>query len=127
MTLFTSIRKTLALILALLLIVLYLPLNGYAETTVYRWDGTNNTRGEAVKLQPNDSLETQLFRIQEFIGGSLAGSYIEAYCIDTNTSIRADKSYVADFLENVSYFSDANAEKIRAIIFGSYPKVDLSV
>ena len=119
-------RRAFALLLAVLLVILYLPINSYAATTVYRWDPSNNTAGHGVKLEVNQSFGTQVFKVREYDSGNLIGPDILAYCIDTDTYIHSNKNYEKAFLENVNYFSVANASHIRAIIYGSYPKNNLA-
>ena len=119
------IKKFLSIFMAVLLVLLYIPMNSYAATDLYRWDGTDNTRGEDVTIGSNTNALTQLFDVRLFENNQLVGANIQAFCIDLNTTINKNINYTVDFLENVNYFPNGNAPRIRAVIYGSYPQVSL--
>ncbi len=65
---------------------------------------------------------TALFHVKELNGQNLVGAQINAYCADDDTSIDYSKVYTLGSIGN-----DVNSNKVRAILNGSYPAIDLGV
>ena len=120
-----NFRKTSVLLLSVLLVLLSLQSGVLAETDTYRYTG-NATSGSTVFIHPSTSMNTSLFQVRKYEGGKFVDDIIRAYCIDTDVYIKTGVNYRVDLLENVDYFNKAAAEKVRAIIYNSYPYISLS-
>src|SRR5690554_3456090 len=118
-------KKIVAILLSILMLAFTMHTIVFAETAIYRYTG-NGTRGSDVRLQSGTTLGTELFKVRKYEDNKFVGSFIEAYCIDIDTTINTSANYREDLLESVDYFTKANAKNVRAIIYNSYPYITLN-
>ncbi len=95
-------KKAILIFVVIVMVSLLIPiLSVSAETTYYEWDGTGiRGYGNTMKFDMTEGFNS--------------------YCVDRNTYIKENISYIAKELED--YFDTAKSEKLRAILNYSWDK-----